>query len=679
MMQAESPRPDSSANLEIQEKLKSKDIALLNCDLGEKESAGAYGRILLGMKTGVIRRYLALKWVNKEGAKQIELEALSEYIKYHKAQTNLITVHDVWGGAPGDDYLCYSMDLADDAKLGRAVESPEEVVTYKPDNLYTRMHEEGAKRVLPLTEINRYVTGLLDGLEHLEKLGLVHRDIKPENVLFLSGNAVLGDLGCMVKQGTEVWCGAGTWSYMSAEQRAKGLMDKCYCHEDLYQLGEVIYRLCLDFHVRGHQNYCYMAADKDGRPPPPMKPPLMEVPGVLTAYEAKLLNAFVTLHACAVEPENRFHSVAEFRAGWNELMENARDPERQARLLRQRKLRRLFQVANGVFVVLILALVGIVIAVRRAAPVEPTVPALVNVNPTSSFEAEDGRAWKREFIHDKEWFDPLQDILDKEWVVSSGDRRARLPEKPSPKERARVLELFWKGRELPEECEVGFILTMFEDASECRMTVSLEPVNPAAYGQSQPAVFDFHVTRAGVFFEEDEVFTEDTLPMARFPLNLVVVRDQKGGKAIQRVRFNTNTLPEPRWIEIPYCGAVRLRIRLASRSKGQIMLNALCLFRPNITWEKYMAQLQEEVSTDFVEVPRMEPADQKTHALMAAEDSEGLEVGCAASAENSCATLEDPDVLRQIEEEALRILNETSPIRASTGEDDAADLESPKR
>lgn len=602
-MQAESSQPNGSETLEIQEKLKNKDIALLNCGLGAKDGAGAYGRILLGMKTGVIRRYLALKWVNKEGAKQIELGALAEYIKYHKAQTNLITVHDVWGGGPKDDYLCYSMDLADDARLGRAVETEEEIATYKPDNLYTRMHDGDVKRVLPLKEINQYVMDLLDGLGHLEKLGLVHRDIKPENVLFLSGNAVLGDLGCMVKQDTEVWCGAGTWSYMSAEQRAKGEMGECHCYEDLYQLGEVIYRMCLNFEVKEHMNYCYMASSREkGQVLPPMKPPLMEVPGVLTAYEAKLLNAFVTLHACAIRPENRFHSVAEFRDAWNELLENARDPERQARLRRQKKLRQIFLIANGVFLVLILALAAGIIALKRMAPLSPTKPPLANADLSCSIADVFGRPWEREFIHGDEWYDPLQDLLDEEWVVSSPDRRARLPLNPPRKGEARELNVFWEGRELPEECEVRFDLTMFKGARECTLVVSLEPVTQAADETVQSAVFECRVTPDG-FFEQGGYYddkapqTTDDAMLAEFQINLLVQSNQIDGQVMQQVMFATPNLDKV--AEIPYHGPLRLRIRVSSRSDGEIMLSALRLFKPSeapVTEDDWLALAQDTMS-----------------------------------------------------------------------------------
>ena len=602
MTLSEPSQANVSENLEIQEKLKNKDIALLNCGLGAKESTGAYGRILLGVKTGVIRRYLALKWVNKEGAKQIELEALAEYIKYHKAQTNLITVHDVWGGGPEDGYLCYSMDLADDAKLGRAVENDKEIACYKPDNLYTRMHDGDSKRVLPLKEINQYVMGLLDGLEHLEKLGLVHRDIKPENVLFLSGNAVMGDLGCMVKQDTEVWCGAGTWSYMSAEQRNKGMTGKCYCYEDLYQLGEVIYRLCLNLQVKEHLNYCYVAASRDGMAPP-MRPPLMEVPGVLTAYEAKLLNAFVTLHACAAKPSDRFHSVVEFREAWKELMENARDPERQTRLLRQKKLRRFFQIANVVFVMLILILAGVIVQIKRAVPPRENLASRSDGELVASFPGYGSeRPLVREFIHD-EWYDPWGGRLDEEWEVSSPDRLPKLPEKKSAAGGMRRLDLFWEGRELPDECEIKFTLIMFREATECILAIKLEPVDPPANWQPQNAEFKWVVTHMGIF--EEEFFSaedamqdaeEKALSRTRHAIELAVQKNQRGGQVVRLIHFESQY--GSRDLEVPDCGPLRLRVQLVSESDGKIELSQLRLFKPSeapVSEDEWLVSAQDEM------------------------------------------------------------------------------------
>lgn len=578
MMQAEPSQSNSSEGLNIQEKLKNKDITLLNCDLGDNEGSGAYGRILVGMKTGVIQRYLALKWIDQKDAKQIELGALSEYIKYHKGQTNLITVHDVWGGTKDDDFLCYSMDLADDAKLGRAVETREEISNYKPDTLQLRMHDGGAKRVLPLETINHYVMELLDGLEHLEKLGLVHRDIKPANVLFLSGNAVLGDLGCMVRQDTEVWCGAGTWSYMSAEQRTKNKIDKCYCHEDLYQLGEVIYRMCLDLRVKAHQNYCHIVGRMDDQLLPPMKPPLMEVPGILTAYEAKLVNAFVTMHACATKPERRFQSVAEFRASWNEVMENSRDPEREARLRRQKTLGKVFRIGNVFFLILIFVLVTTLILVKQSTLDEPTLPALKDRRTSLLCAEQDmfGRTWEREFINGVEWFDPLAGRLDNTWEVSSEDRRSKLPSKATHEGGARELELFWKGKELPPECEVRFYINV--EAPNCKLMVDVEPIGPPS-AISRNVSFECLATPEGFFEAEDFVDADkDMVSGNRFQIDLVVRQGQINGKVFRQVKFDTSTLTATK--EVPEDGNWRLRIRLSSQSKGEVYLGSLMVFKP---------------------------------------------------------------------------------------------------
>jgi serine/threonine protein kinase len=93
------------------------------------------------------------------------------------------------------------------------------VSEYAPDGslaLWLRRHEGRAPTPDDAAQI---CLGVLAGLEHLHKVGIIHRDIKPANVLLQSGVPRLADFGISRSLHTETPTGvpAGTPAFMAPE------------------------------------------------------------------------------------------------------------------------------------------------------------------------------------------------------------------------------------------------------------------------------------------------------------------------------------------------------------------------------------------------------------------------------------------------------------------------------
>lgn len=168
-------------------------------------------------------------------------------------------------------------------------------------------------------EVLAVASQLCDALQHSHERGVVHRDIKPANVLIArDGQVKLADFGLArlvhPEAGdlalTQTHARMGTPRYMAPEQ-IRG--DKNTDHRvDVYALGVVIYEMLTAQLPVGH-----------------FDPPSEKVPALTPRLDDLVLRA---LHA---EPDRRFVSMAEVKAGLQEVMTNPglTRPERRRRLM----------------------------------------------------------------------------------------------------------------------------------------------------------------------------------------------------------------------------------------------------------------------------------------------------------------------------------------------------------
>jgi serine/threonine protein kinase len=163
---------------------------------------------------------------------------------------------------------------------------------------------------LPLDDLTRILSGVLDGLAYAHAEGITHRDIKPANILLTRrGEAVLTDFGiAQIVGGTSYTLSGvlmGTPHYMSPEQ---GRGEKVDHRSDLYSLGILVYEM-----LAGHPPF---EADtplailmKHLHDPLPLGGPARRIPA---PFEPLLLKAL------AKAPEDRYQSAEEMSAALRE-------------------------------------------------------------------------------------------------------------------------------------------------------------------------------------------------------------------------------------------------------------------------------------------------------------------------------------------------------------------------
>jgi serine/threonine-protein kinase len=191
------------------------------------------------------------------------------------------------------------------------------------DTLRARLNEYRIKKErMPLDEIVRILTDMLNGLEYAHKEGLIHRDIKPANIMLTQkGQAVLTDFGiAQILGGTQVTAtGAmmGTLNYMAPEQ---GLENRCDARSDIYSLGIVLYEMLT--------GYTPFDADtplailmKHLNDPLPL--PSKLDPSLPPSFER------IVLKALSKDPEDRYQSAAEMLAALQSMQADLSGETRQ--------------------------------------------------------------------------------------------------------------------------------------------------------------------------------------------------------------------------------------------------------------------------------------------------------------------------------------------------------------
>ena len=239
--------------------------------------AGGFGAVWLARErvTGVIRAVKVLFKSERERVSR-DLDGVRRYQQCAHNHPNLLQILTV-----GETERCfyYVMEAADSAVgNGQGVRAPTATETYEPLTLRRFAEQRGR---LGGREALNIVSKLLAGVARLHAQNLAHYDLKPENVLLVEGEPRIADVGLVgPKDGPAPH--AGTPQYLTPQREAN----------DVYALGKVLYELITGL----------SAAD------------FPRLPVELLDRPARELRSAVQIanRACALDPEKRYRSVAEF-------------------------------------------------------------------------------------------------------------------------------------------------------------------------------------------------------------------------------------------------------------------------------------------------------------------------------------------------------------------------------
>lgn len=161
-----------------------------------------------------------------------------------------------------------------------------------------------ANERLPIREVERIMSELLDALQYSHDHGVVHRDIKPANIILLKdGTVKVADFGvARIESSTLTQFGTvlGSPNYMSPEQFMGQTVDG---RSDLYSAGVVLYQLLTaEVPFTGAFTTIMHRVLNETAPPP----------SVLNVQVPRGFDAIVT-RAMAKRPDERYQSAAEFK------------------------------------------------------------------------------------------------------------------------------------------------------------------------------------------------------------------------------------------------------------------------------------------------------------------------------------------------------------------------------
>ena len=270
-----------------------------------------------GMHTSMVHGYEILQTLNEGGMGKI-------YLARQHALNRLVCVKVLSIPAGEDADLCRSR-FCREAELLASVAHPHILSIFDFGAtadlglpfLVTEYIEAGDLRrrmspgqAMPVSQARSIVLQVGDALTLLHSKGILHRDLKPENVLMPTDSLVkVGDFGIAVMQDkagllTQSIRGMGTVGYVSPEQQYGLKVDE---RTDEYSLAALCYELLT------------------GRRPLGSFPP----PSQLNLQLNRELDT-VILRGLAEEPKNRFKSVREFVAAFDQALAAS---SRKARLL----------------------------------------------------------------------------------------------------------------------------------------------------------------------------------------------------------------------------------------------------------------------------------------------------------------------------------------------------------
>jgi serine/threonine protein kinase len=259
---------------------------------------GAYGEIWLARTvTGALRavKIVYRSTFESERAFLREFEGMSAFEPISRGHAGFIDILHV---GRTNEYLYYSMELADDHLAGREID----VVNYEPRTLKSDL---GRQKRLSADESIRLGISLSEALEALHSRGLAHRDIKPSNIIFTEGVPKLADIGLVAASGQQSF--VGTEGYVPPEGPGTP-------QADVYSLGKLLYETC---------------TGKDRLDFPEIDSQLSQRPD----REQLLQLNNVLVKACANDPKKRYESAAEMHRDLQALERGERPRKSRKKVL----------------------------------------------------------------------------------------------------------------------------------------------------------------------------------------------------------------------------------------------------------------------------------------------------------------------------------------------------------
>ncbi|MGQ0636117.1 MAG: serine/threonine protein kinase, partial [Planctomycetaceae bacterium] len=176
---------------------------------------GGFGEVYYGLSDS--GKEVALKLLQQN--QQIELRGVTQCLNLK--HPNLVTIFDIRTDADGDHWVV--MEFI-------AGKSLEQVLLEHPNGL-------------PPAEVERWLSGMAEGIGFLHDRGIVHRDLKPANIFRENGVVKIGDVGLskfITPSRRSVQTeSVGTVYYMAPEV-ARG---KYGSELDVYSLGVMTYEM----------------------------------------------------------------------------------------------------------------------------------------------------------------------------------------------------------------------------------------------------------------------------------------------------------------------------------------------------------------------------------------------------------------------------------------------------
>jgi hypothetical protein len=237
---------------------------------------GAYGEIWLARTVTSALRAVKIVYrstFESERAFLREFEGMSAFEPISREHAGFVDILHV---GRTNEYLYYSMELADDHLAGRKID----IAHYEPRTLKSDL---GRHKRLSADESIRLGVSLTEALDALHSRGLAHRDIKPSNIIFTEGVPKLADIGLVATSGQLSF--VGTEGYVPPEGPGTP-------QADVYSLGKLLYETCTG---KDRLDFPEIDSQLSQRPD---REQLMQLNNVL-------------VKACANEPKKRYRSAAE--------------------------------------------------------------------------------------------------------------------------------------------------------------------------------------------------------------------------------------------------------------------------------------------------------------------------------------------------------------------------------